>query len=436
MAFLIKRFGVSNFYKNFLFTTVASYVVMICLNPPAGDSVIVSLVDENYGYFQHVIPGLYFTKYLIANLLGVTFLMIGISIPVMLSKDVRHETSKFLNGEIVDSKQQLQAVYKISVAIFLVCLPLIIWYVRETDGGPLLHMIGRMGDENYFVVERERSFKWLDPRWGLGSATILFYPLLFIRTTIFPIVLCILVLSLIKNFSRLKLLIAIPICLTISYYALYTMARAPFAALLLRLVIAIYLVKFFKDDRLFILALSSIVLVPIFITMPIYNNSFLETVVKIYNRLVVGPTNDVYNYISYCGNIIDFQYGATLLRPILQLFKLPNFYLENEIYKYLYPSGIFSGHNNAAYIANAYCDFGYMGVILVSIILGVIISCFHIFIVSKPKTLISCAWYGFLVYLFWVINFGSITSVFLANGLIVSTIVFSALSRVVYEKKY
>lgn len=437
IIFFIKIFGLSNFYKNFLFTTLTSFLIMICINPTHGDSVDLNLVDDNYGRFTGIlIPGVYFTRYLIANLLGMSFLLIGILIPVILSKNIKNQTNDFLNSKIIDNKKQLQAIYKISVVIFLLCLPLIIWYVWRTDGGPFLNSISHAGDENYFIVEREKSFKWLDPRWGLESATVLFYPLLFIRTTIYPIVLCLLVTSLIKNYSKFKLFIALPICLFISYYALYTMARAPFAALLLRLLIAIYLIKFFKLDKLLIPALTSILLVPILITMPIYNNSFFETLARIFDRLVVGPTTDVYNYIYYCGNIIDFQNGGTLMRPILQFFKLPHFYLENEIYKYLYPSGIFSGHNNAAYIANAYCDFGYAGIAIVSIVLGAIISYAHIYLVSKPKTLVSCVWYGFLVYLFWVINFGSITSVFLANGLIVSTFVFLVLSKVVYGKKY
>lgn len=432
----IKIFGLRNFYKNFIFSTITSYVIMICLLPVNGDSYQYAVTDNDYGHIEVLIPGVYFSKYLISNLLGLIFLIFGASIPMFMSKKIKNNTNWFLTEKIIDSKTQVDLVYKISVAIFIFCLPFIIWYVWKTDGGPFLQAVSHSGDENFFIVEREKSFKWLDPRWGLESATYMFYPLLFIRTTIFPIVLCLLATSLIQNYSKRKLLIAVPIFLVVSYYALYTMARAPFAALLLRMFIAVYLVKYFKFDKIFLASLVAIILVPIFITMPIYGSSFVDTIIKIYNRLIVGPTNDVYQYIHYCGNIIEFLNGETLIRPILQFFNQPVFYLENEIYKYLYPAGIFSGHNNAAYIANAYCDFGYLGVISVSIVLGALMSALHIYLVSQPKTLISCTWYAFLFYLFWVINFGSITSIIFANGLIVSTIIFRMLFKVVYEKKY
>ena len=80
------------------------------------------------------------------------------------------------------------------------------------------------------------------------------------------------------------------------------------------------------------------------------------------------------------------------------------------------PTNIVTAHTNAAFPSNLNADFGLLGVIIGAIVVGAMIQYVQITIVRAPKTILNMALYAFMVDAVWVLNFGSINSVLLANG--------------------
>jgi len=95
-----------------------------------------------------------------------------------------------------------------------------------------------------------------------------------------------------------------------------------------------------------------------------------------------------------------------------------HFYIENYVYKYRYPTGVASGHSNAAFQSNLHADFGVVGVLLGGFLVGILMQGIQIYILRREKTVLNIALYSFMVYAFWVLNMGSVTSVLFVNGVI------------------
>ncbi len=115
---------------------------------------------------------------------------------------------------------------------------------------------------------------------------------------------------------------------------------------------------------------------------------------------------------------VDYQYGGTLMKPLLKLFDLPYFYIENYVYLYQFPNGIPTGHANAAFVSNLHADFGLIGVILGSLAVGMLMQGTQIHIARQRKGVLAVTMFAFMMYAFWVLNFGSITSVLGTNGVV------------------
>jgi hypothetical protein len=107
------------------------------------------------------------------------------------------------------------------------------------------------------------------------------------------------------------------------------------------------------------------------------------------------------------------------LKPILIALGLDYFYIESYVYKYKYPGGaVETGHSNAAFQSNLHADFGIIGVLLGGFLIGIVMQGIQIYIFQRRKTVVSLAMYSFMIYAFWVLNSGSITSVLFVNGVI------------------
>ena len=78
-------------------------------------------------------------------------------------------------------------------------------------------------------------------------------------------------------------------------------------------------------------------------------------------------------YFSCFPNNTEHLHGFGI-RIISMIFGDSNFQLSNFVYKFMYPSGpLDSGWANSGYIAEAWADFGWLGVILYPILLGLIV---------------------------------------------------------------
>ena len=137
---------------------------------------------------------------------------------------------------------------------------------------------------------------------------------------------------------------------------------------------------------------------------------------SVVRRLTYTEAWALYLYFTVFPSQHDWLYGQTLVKPVLR-FVGADFYVENFVYQKVFPtSAIPSGHLNAAFQSNLYADFGLPGVVTGGIAVGAIMHGLQIFLFRRRRSILWLATFPSLVYAFWVLHSGSITSVLITNG--------------------
>jgi hypothetical protein len=329
---------------------------------------------------------------------------------------IRH----YFNAPVQERKPGIAKLF-IYTVLLSVALFFAIIYIIGLDNIPLLYMFKNPGASQEVTVLREESFKLLDPRWSSASSTHLFYIYLFLRTLIFPffILLSFGYFFISRDLKWFFLFIITLIAGVI--YAATSLARAPVAAIFLRLSFAFYLIKQGRlGKKMLVVCMVLILLFPLMVTKLGYgtNVDALDAIKRVFIRLCYTPAADLHDYFEIFPEHHDYVYGQALLKPILILFGLPNFYIENYVYRFKYPNSIETGHSNAAFQSNLHADFGALGVLIGGFLTGMLMQGIQIYILRRKKTIVSIASYSFFIYAFWVLNMGSITSVLFVNGVI------------------
>jgi hypothetical protein len=305
--------------------------------------------------------------------------------------------------------------------IFLVTLGLVLHYFRSVGTVPLLHMLQNPGEAQELAVLREEAFKLMDPRWNTSDSTILFYVFLFLRTLVFPFIIVSALGYYLWSRKKKWLMLFLAILIVGGGYAASSIARAPVAALVMRVMFFLYLFKGGKLSKKAIVVLIILMLAfPLLVTALAYSSDvgILNGLGSVIKRLFYTPAWGLYYYFEIFPAHHDFLYGQAFAKPILLVLGQPYFYVENFVYLYMSPGGIPSGHENDAFISNLHADFGVVGVLLGGVLTGVFMQSLQIYLARKKKSILNITLYSFLVYAFWVLNSGSITSVLFVNGVL------------------
>lgn len=290
----------------------------------------------------------------------------------------------------------------------------------ELSKYPLFQMFATQ-DTDTLALSREFVFKLLDPRWSDNKYSFLFYFYLALRMWLFPFLTIYTLLCFLVSRKYIWLAIFIIDFSVAIFYAALSIARAPVAALIMRISVAWYYYKKSSlNKKLLVLMMIMIVSFPIIITTIAYNKSdFVFGLYGVARRLFFTPADDLLIYFQAFPIYFDFQYGMTILKPFYHLIGHDHFYIENEIYHYQFPfSNVPTGHANAAFLSNFFADFGVLGVSMGSFLVGSSIQYINIKLVRSRRDVMNVTIYAYLVYALWIINFGSLTSVIGTNGVI------------------
>jgi hypothetical protein len=366
----------------------------------------------------HNMDGAVITNYI----LGLFGTVICVPIGICLANRAlayRHEESDKYLFKRVESEGWEGGMYGAHVIIMLGVLFVLGDYCTRTPEFPIFEAFTKTATPDSLQLAREESFKLLDPRWGGPNSTPLFIIFLFLRTIVFPLLLMTtLGYALKTKTTSWRIICGITWVLGI-LYAVSSLARAPVSALFMRAAFFIYFFKCGKIGKKAVLIFAAFTLIfPLYVTTYLNSTSrnILDGLYAILLRLTYSPALDLYHYFDVFPKHHGYLYGQTLIRPFCQLFGIPCFYVENFMSMHISPTNIVTAHTNAAFPSNLNADFGLFGVMFGAIIVGAMIQYVQITIVRAPKTILNMALYAFMVYAVWVLNFGSINSVLLANG--------------------
>lgn len=285
---------------------------------------------------------------------------------------------------------------------------------------PLVYMFAHPNDVDRLQALREESFKLFDPRWNTASSSVIFYGFLFLRTLLFPfLILFAFGYYLCTGERRWLILFAVSLLLG-GFYAAASIARAPLAAIVMRIMFFYYVFRHgTMGRRMTTILVAATLAFPLLVTGLAYGSQGMDDAfLRVGKRFFYTPADDLYVYFEVFPRHVDYQYGGTLAKPLLKLFELPYFYIENYVYMYQFPNGVETGHANAAFLSNLHADFGLVGVFLGSLLVGMLMQGVQIHLARQRKTVLAVAIYAFMMYAFWVLNFGSVTSVLGTNGVV------------------
>lgn len=284
--------------------------------------------------------------------------------------------------------------------------------------------------EQEMIIGREAAFKWFDPRWNQPQSTYGFYVMLVFKMWLTPIAAALAVVYLLRGPNLAIKIISILVILVAAVFAIQNMARAPLAALGLKMLFAFFLLSApkyllsinYEPKKLAapIIAFLFVALaIPAIITQQVTGSGFVDSIVRVFFRLVIDPSIDVYKYYSICSEMTGQTLGFASTRFLGQLVGQEYFYIENIVYVFFYISKVFSGHNNAAFVANMFCDFGFFGVFVAASFVGLFVTSLQLLLIkiSLINHLIYLVTYPFALYGCWIFVFGSISSVLVVHGM-------------------
>ena len=358
-------------------------------------------------------------------LIGVQSVLImvplGVGLMSLIARYTWRQDDQFYKASMV-LPRSTTVEYHVAVTILAVAAVITVVYFSQLHFQriPLVYMFAHPNDVDRLQALREESFKLFDPRWNTASSSLMFYAFLFLRTLLYPfLILFAFGYYLCTREWRWLGLFVISLVLG-GFYAAASIARAPLAAIVMRIMFFYYVFRHGAMGRKMTTVLVAAMLAfPLLVTGFAYGSQGMsDAFLRVGKRFFYTPADDLYVYFEVFPRHVDYQYGGTLVKPILKLFELPYFYIENYVYMYQFPNGVETGHANAAFLSNLHADFGLVGVFLGSLLVGMIMQGMQIHLARQRKTVLAVAIYAFMMYAFWVLNFGSITSVLGTNGVV------------------
>jgi oligosaccharide repeat unit polymerase len=361
-------------------------------------------------------------------LLGVTVGLLGVTLGIRLAaaflKSRREEIDRFFRAEVV-VKDDIHSRTAFALLVAVVA-GLSIGYIIEAPVLPLLYLLRHPGSGAELVLMREESFKLLDSpfRYAYDVVRRVAYPFIIAfafamwRGTRRP------------GWRRTAMLLLI----VGSVFVGLSGAKAPVAFLFLVLMFTYMLLRerplplswlvaggaIFMSFPLLVLELST---AASGVSAGLLLNALLY-------RMFYLPAEILYYYFEIYPAQQPFLHGGTIGR-LSALLGRPEFDVSNYVFRYMYPGGLESGSATTAFVGALHADFGLPGIIVGSVLAGVLMQVIQAALVRREKTPYTVALYGFLTFAFFLINVEPLTQALLSGG--VSIVLALTLAMVASE---
>ncbi|MFQ6604981.1 MAG: O-antigen polymerase [Fidelibacterota bacterium] len=281
--------------------------------------------------------------------------------------------------KLIDLKQAVRKMdmdkrfYELLIILLTLCLGILVLYLLRTDTIPLFELIKTPGDSTKFFYLREDALKTLQitriERYAVHWLRSLFIPFGIIGS---------LVLSTLYQKRTYKILF-INYLLIGLFVNTMTLEKSPLATVIL-VIAAYYYLKAKKVNALRIIGIIIAVLAgPMVITYFIFygrEDIFRVIYLSYFNRLIIVPSEVLSYYFQYFPEKHDFLWGRSS-----QLFswmsQFGTFPISNYVAKVWWKDPFTTGNANAMYLGNFWADFGYIGPLLSTPIIGLVSHLFY-----------------------------------------------------------
>ncbi|MBK6732985.1 MAG: hypothetical protein IPG61_02625 [bacterium] len=215
-------------------------------------------------------------------------------------------------------------------------------------------------------------------------------------------------------------------------YASLSIAKQPVAAIFAIMFLVVLIMRGREIKTSSLVAMPIVVLsFPVTVVLMAQSGTgvnFWSAVGAILNRLFYIPAYVLYYYFEVFPHQVGYLNGLTVDK-LAAILGRETFDSANYVYRYIYPERIDSGLANAAFIGNAWADFGFVGVLVSGVVLGFLMQVSQILFFRSQKTLYDLAAYAFLIFGFWLTNSTALPTVLLSNG-----VIFALLARYILNR--
>ncbi|NQT25735.1 oligosaccharide repeat unit polymerase [candidate division KSB1 bacterium] len=255
--------------------------------------------------------------------------------------------------------------------LFFTCLLIFAIYLIRTPHIPIIQMIKHPGDDTMLSLLREESMKLLNVTF------IEKYLFAWLRELFIPIgVAASLFIVYIKRTPSSKLLFVLFLVFGVVNNSL-VLTKSPVAALFLALFGVVFLKKGKITPKFLIYSTILIFLFPLLVYMFIspedsQMRNVFHVIWMISVRLFIVPAEALYQYFDIFPRIHDFLYGRST-KLFSWLHHEGHFNAPNFVAKIWWNEPDTTRNANAIFLGNFWADFGFIGIIIAMLIVGLII---------------------------------------------------------------
>jgi hypothetical protein len=355
--------------------------------------------------------------YIIAVYATLIAVVVGVLLVNLVCRFRRAEVDRYFLAPVMGRREQSPAFSVVSVGL-VGCLVVAAIHVSEVKTIPLLYLIQNPGDSWNVALLREDSFKLLD--------SPLTYLYTWVGSLLLPLVCMISLGFYLLSRRRSWLLLFLSALGSGLLYAGMTVAKAPVATVVLLLLLFVYLYRGGRLTGLTAIGPLLVLLYPFVVVMTAYWETLTVqgALIALFDRMFYLPAQVVFWYFEL---FAPGSLGGATSQNLAWLMGWNHFDIANYVglHGLGYKGSVTA---NAAFIGYLYADFGWIGVLAGATLAGAIMQACQVYLVRRPKTVVSVAIYAYLIVAFWFLHSTGLPIVLLSKG-----VLFAVLTPALFE---
>jgi oligosaccharide repeat unit polymerase len=327
-------------------------------------------------------------EYRVIGFAVICFVMIFLPLTMLLVSrlsgfDARKEFHRYLESPIVHITANSREFFYLFAALSSLSILAIAYTIWKTPQIPIFELLKGPGDTSLaeLRIEAARHFK----------GNVLFRNIFALSLT--PILsLIAYIFAVLTNEAHWKLLFLVLFAGAV-FVNIYDLAKSPiFFYLIMFLLVRIYIGKTkLSVTKLLAYGLAGgIVLIGMYIVIQGVNDveAFLSYNKGPIGRIIFAQIAPTFLHLNIFGEAVPFLHGRSLPSIITGLFDLENVRSARMVMAHVFPERIEDGTGgvlNTLFVAEAYANFGYLGIIIGTLYVGIIIQLLYICFIRLPK---------------------------------------------------
>lgn len=370
--------------------------------------------------------------FLLAVQIGMIMIPVGVLCANILFRFNRREIKTYFTRPLVAEKPgYILLLYRLFLFFSLI---IVLYHTSKLKTIPLFYVLANPGQLMELALIREASLKLLVVPFPLS------YFFAWTSEMFLPLA-TMLALKMYLTYKNWRWLLRFFLALGLMiFYNLLTGQKAPVVMAIAKVLLFLYLARLINMSwrTVFvgglIMGLSMVAVLGLTQGYVPTGENFFVALRFLYYRLIEVPPTTLYQHFTIFPEQGEFLGGRTI-RLWTLLTGQSYFNTAGYVNSILYPASFESGYVNTAYLGNAYTDFSFTGVIILSFLVGFVFHTIQIYILRREKNILNLALFAFISVTALNINLTDFPSTLLGRGIGLAVFLI-AMIPLVFKRKY